>query len=159
MSKTKLRQPPPIESDIRRSLDDALCPSREGDEQLLGRVRDQVMGAVAGKGAMLHRTIRAEAGVWEPVGTGVERKLLWETSDAVSCLIRLAAGAVVAGHSHLMDEECVVLEGSLRIGRDLLLRVGDFHVGVRGVDHDVASTETGAVVYLRGAKQVADAMS
>jgi quercetin dioxygenase-like cupin family protein len=148
-----------LEVDIRNRLDEALCPPRAGDDELLDRVRERVMTAVASKTVALHRTIRAEAGVWETVATGVERKLLWETADAVSCLMRLAPGAVVAGHPHRLDEECVVLEGSLRIGRDLMLRPGDFHVGVKGVDHDVACTDTGALVYLRGAKAPAEAMS
>lgn len=141
-----------LAADIRQSLDEALCPQQPGDAALLARVRDRVMTAVAQKSSALHRTVRAEAGVWQPVAAGVERKLLWESGDAFSCLMRLAPGAVVAGHMHPIDEECVVLEGSLRIGADLLLQAGDFHVGVKGVAHGDTSTETGAVVYLRSAR-------
>lgn len=159
MRKKNSTDPATLEADIRNCLDEALCPPRADDDELVERVRERVMTAVANKSAALHRTIRAEAGVWETVGTGIERKLLWETGDSVSCLIRLAPGAVVAGHPHRLDEECVVLEGSLRIGRDLVLRPGDFHVGVKGVDHDVAATETGALVYLRSAKTPEQAMT
>lgn len=148
-----------LEADIRNCLDEALCPPREHDDELVERVRERVMTAVATRSSALHRTVRAGAGHWETVGLGVERKLLWESGDSVSCLMRLAPGAVVAGHAHPLDEECVVLEGSLRIGRDLVLRPGDFHVGVKGVDHAVAATETGALVYLRGAKTPAEAMT
>lgn len=155
MRKNSLNRPSIIEADIRNRLDEALCPPRLGDDDLVERVRERVMTAITGKTETVHHTIRAEGGVWETVATGIERKLLWESGDAVSCLMRLAPGAVVAGHPHLLDEECVVLEGSLRIGWDLVLRTGDFHVGINGLDHDVAATETGALVYLRGARSPA----
>ena len=139
--------------DVRQSLDDALCPERPGDEALLARVKQRVLAAVAGTTGALHCTVRVGAGRWETVSPGVERKLLWESADTVSCMLRLAPGAMVAAHGHLLDEECVVLEGSVRIGRDLVLRAGDFHVGVRGVPHADTSCDHGAVVYLRGAKR------
>lgn len=141
-----------IASDVRQVLDAALCPPDAGDAALLARVKERVLAAVVQKTSVLHITVRAGAGNWEPVSAGLERKLLWETGDAISCLMRLAPGAVVAGHTHLMDEECVVLEGSLRIGSDLTLNVGDFHVGVRGVAHELSGSDTGAVVFLRCAK-------
>ena len=151
--------PAALEADIRQSLDDALCARRPGDCALIARVKERVLTAVSRKTSLLHRTVRAEGGSWETVSTGVERKLLWESGDAFSCLMRLAPGAVVAGHSHPIDEECVVLEGSLRIGTGLVLYAGDFHVGVSGVEHDVASTDTGAVVYLRSARPKAESVS
>lgn len=152
---TDIQKHPPadrLEADIRAALDRELCAEQPGDAELLARVKDKVMAAVAQSAGELHRTVRADAGGWEPVAQGVERKFLWQSGDALSCLMRLAPGAVVAGHMHAIDEECVVLEGSLRIGTDLLLRAGDFHVGVKGVPHADASTETGALVYLRGAR-------
>ena len=141
-----------LQSDIRQSLDEALEGQRPGDAVLIARVREHVMSAVAQKSGLLHRTVRADAGLWETVGPGLERKVLWESGDALSCLMRLAPGAVAAGHSHLIDEECLVLEGTLRIGPDLLLHPGDFHVGVKGVAHADVSTETGVVIYLRTAR-------
>ena len=109
-----------IEADLRAALDRELCPPQPGDAALLARVKDRVMAAVTQQSGNLHRTVRADSGGWERVGEGVERKFLWQSGDALSCLMRLAPGAVVAGHMHAMDEECVVLEGSLRIGSDTL---------------------------------------
>ena len=146
----QLRQP--LQPDIRQSLDDALDETNQGDGALIARVRQRVLVAVAQKTSLLHRTVRAEAGVWEPVAPGVERKPLWDSGQATSCLIRLAPGAVFPAHDHPLDEECVVLEGSLRIGADLLLRVGDFHVGVKGVVHDVVGTQEGCLCFLRTAR-------
>jgi hypothetical protein len=140
-----------LESDIRQSLDQALQAHRAGDSELLARVKSRVIGAVERKTGLLHRTVRAEAGVWEPVAPGVQRKLLWERGDASSCLVRLAPGASFPPHGHPIDEECVILEGALRIGADLLLRVGDFHVGLNGVEHEAVSTDEGCLCFLRTA--------
>lgn len=144
------------QADLRQPPDGALSPLRLGDEALLARVKQRVLAAIAGKGAAVHSTVRADGGEWVRVSPGVERKLLWESREAVSCLLRLAPGAVVGAHAHPIDEECVVLQGSVRIGRDLLLKVGDFHVGVQGVEHEEASTDTGAVVYLRAARPITE---
>jgi hypothetical protein len=141
-----------MEADIRLSLDGALCPQRAGDAALLERVKGRVLAAVTGKSGELHGTVRAQEGTWERLAPGVERKLLWQSADAFSCLMRLAPGASVAGHAHPIDEECVVLEGTLRID-GLVLHAGDFHVGVKGVAHASASTDTGVLVYLRGARE------
>jgi anti-sigma factor ChrR (cupin superfamily) len=152
--KAKPDKPPTqsLEAGIRQSLDQALNAERAGDGELLARVKTRVMGAIEQKSGQLHRTVRAEAGTWEPVAPGVERKLLWERGDATSCLIRLAPGASFPPHGHPIDEESVILEGSLRIGADLLLRVGDFHVGLSGVKHETVSTDEGCLCFLRTAR-------
>jgi quercetin dioxygenase-like cupin family protein len=141
-------------ADRRPAANDGSHP-RPGDLELLQRVRGRLVDAVTHRTSVLHQTVRADEGCWQSIGPGVERKVLWETTDTLSCLMRLAPGALVAGHAHPLDEECVVLEGSLRIGDDLVLHAGDFHVGVRGVRHEAAHTDTGAVVYLRSARDPA----
>lgn len=146
----------PLKADVRHEAGEAPGPHQKGDKALLARVKQRVLSAVAGKTGALHGTVRAGDGRWEQVSPGVERKLLWESGDTVSWMLRLGPGAVVAPHGHLVDEECVVLEGSVRIGNDLVLGPGDFHVGVRGVPHDATCSDTGAVVYLRGARDAAE---
>jgi anti-sigma factor ChrR (cupin superfamily) len=121
------------------------------DDAIIARVRAKVLDAVARQAGALHRTVRAAAGEWEPVAPGVERKLLWERGGATSCMVRLAPGTSFPAHGHPIDEECVVLEGSLRIGADLLLRPGDFHVGLSGIEHETVSTDDGCLCFLRTA--------
>ena len=124
------------------------------DEALLQRVRERVMREVSAQSqSALHTTVRAGALPWEQVAPGVERKVLFETDTTLSSLLRLAAGTTVPGHAHPIHEECLVLEGTLKIGHDLVLHAGDFHVGQQGVAHADASTDTGAVVFLREGKQ------
>lgn len=123
------------------------------DAALIARVGKRVMNAVRAEAAPPHRTVRAEHGEWEKVAPGVERKVLWDSGQARSWMVRLAPGAVVAAHAHPMDEECIVMQGSLRIG-DLLLEAGDFHVGRQGSQHALTTSETGALLYLRVARTV-----
>lgn len=126
--------------------------SLDCDAPLIARVRAKVMEVVARESARAHCTVRAGAGGWETVAPGVQRRLLWERGDAASCMIRLAPGTSFPPHNHPMDEECVILEGSLRIGAELVLRPGDFHVGVDGVEHEIVSTEDGCLCFLRTAR-------
>jgi quercetin dioxygenase-like cupin family protein len=126
------------------------APGGDGEAGLIARVRERVLKAIRAEAAPRHHTVRAGHGAWEQVSPGVERKVLWDSGQARSWMVRLAPGAVVAAHAHPMDEECVVMQGSLRIG-DLLLEAGDFHVGRQGSEHALTSSEQGALVYLRGA--------
>ena len=121
------------------------------DAALIARVRAKVMDALAPRSGEQHHTVRAAAGEWLPVAPGVERKVLWERSGATSCMVRLAPGTSFPPHNHPIDEECVILQGSLRIGSDLLLRPGDFHVGLDGLEHETVSTEEGCLCFLRTA--------
>lgn len=127
----------------------------DGDDELLARVRRKVMAAVQAEPRHGLATVRREEGPWETIGPGVTRKLLWVSGNSQSALVRLEAGASVPGHGHQHDEECVVLEGSLCIGDDVVLHAGDFHVGARGSRHAPAMSPGGALVYLRGALETA----
>lgn len=143
-----------LDEDVALALSGKMFATRAGDDHLLDRVRGRLLESIADESQQrLHATVRATDTSWEELAPGVLRKLLFETAEAVSSMVRLAPGAVVPGHAHLIDEECIVLEGTLRIGSDLLLLPGDFHVGRRGVPHADASTDTGALVYLRSARQ------
>lgn len=141
----------PLETGIRQHLENALDAQRAGDAELVARVKARVLGAIESKSRLLHHTVRADAGEWATVSPGIDIKRLWERGDATSCMVRLAPGTTFPGHQHLIDEECVILEGSLRIGADLLLRPGDFHVGLCGIEHEVISTDDGCLCFLRAA--------
>lgn len=117
---------------------------------VIARVRTRVLDAIGEQTSVLHHTVRADAGEWEQLAPGIERKVLWERGGATSCLIRAVPGATFPRHGHAMDEETMMLEGSLQIG-DVLLRAGDFHVGRSGVEHAPLSTADGCLCLLRTA--------
>lgn len=98
-----------------------------------------------------HLTIRADDGVWQPFLDGVSIKVLQERDGVLSYLLRLAPGATVPAHRHPVDEECIVMEGMLRIGSRIEVGPGGYHLAHAGALHAVLSTETGAMVFLRGA--------
>ena len=98
-----------------------------------------------------HLTIAADAGEWQPFGAGVQIKVLHECDGVMSYLLKLEPGASLAAHRHPLDEECVVLEGSLAVGTHLEVGPGGYHRAHRGALHATVSTRTGATIFLRGA--------
>lgn len=114
------------------------------------RLRHRVLARVAGAESG-HLTVPAAGGAWQAFGRGVEIKVLHEADGLMSYLLRLAPGAVVAAHHHAHDEECVVLQGTLRIGEDVVVGAGGFHLARRGSLHAAISAPDGATIYLRGA--------
>jgi anti-sigma factor ChrR (cupin superfamily) len=95
-------------------------------------------------------TIQPQEGEWAPFSPKVSIKVLRRDVDTQSYLLRLEPGAVLLPHIHGRDEECMVLEGEVRIG-DLVVKQGAYHLAPEGVEHDPISSECGALLFLRGA--------
>lgn len=81
-------------------------------------------------------------------------RLLFTDGVAESYMIRLEPGAWAPAHEHPADEECLVLEGTLWQG-DVFLQAGDFHVARPGMKHGDLRTDTGALVYIRYGRPLA----
>jgi ChrR Cupin-like domain len=64
-----------------------------------------------------------------------------------ACLMRIAPGARLPHHPHAGAEECVVMEGSIRVG-GVTMGPGAYQRVEAGVDHLDQWSETGATVYL-----------
>ena len=96
------------------------------------------------------RVVRAGDGDWFDLLPGVAIKFLHVDAHAgtQSSLWRLAPGAVVPGHAHDADEECVVLDGAIRFGGDVYGR-GDFLLARPGLDHEPFGAPDGALLYIR----------
>jgi quercetin dioxygenase-like cupin family protein len=111
---------------------------------------DQALGQEAS--APPFHTVRVEDGEWTSIQPGLERKLLYRdpATGTQSYLFRMQPGASIQGHHHARAEECLVLEGDLRIG-DLHLNAGDYHVAAEGSIHPVLRSQGGAVMFVRGA--------
>lgn len=98
-----------------------------------------------------HRTVDADDGDWQPFLDGIAIKVLREHDGVLSYLLRLAPGATLPPHRHPRDEECVVLEGRLRVGSQVEIGPGGYHLAHGGALHATISTATGATIFLRGA--------
>jgi quercetin dioxygenase-like cupin family protein len=125
------------------------------DAAAIARVRSRVMQAIAQDSVRHHTALDAAQGAWHRFLPGIDRKVLHEQAGIMSYLLRFAPGAVLPAHRHPVDEECVVLEGTIRIG-SLQLGPGAFHhVPADVLDADSVSDE-GCVIYLRGATPKAE---
>lgn len=98
-----------------------------------------------------HLTIDAGQGDWQPFLPGVAMKVLREHEGVLSYLLRLSPGAVLPPHRHPIDEECLVLDGRLRVGTQLEIGPGSYHLAHRGALHASIGSATGATIFLRGA--------
>jgi quercetin dioxygenase-like cupin family protein len=144
----------PLDQDI---VDALVIAQREADADsaVLARVRVKLMQGIAADTSGRHVTVAAEGGQWRDFLPGIQRKVLHEQGGLMSYLLKFAPGAVLPAHRHPVDEECLVLEGRLRIG-ELTLDAGGFHLARQGVPHgDIESLE-GAVIYLHGAAPKAE---
>lgn len=123
------------------------CRARTIWRRLLERVADA---------DTTHTTIAAEAGEWQPILAGVSMKVLREHAGVLSYLLRLEPGAALPPHRHPADEECLVVDGWLRIGSRLPIGPGGYHLAHRGTLHATITTDTGATIFLRSAVPAAD---
>lgn len=103
-----------------------------------------------------HLTVLAGSDGWQPFGDGVQIKVLHENQGILSYLLKLAPGARLEAHRHPADEECLVLEGVLRVGRQIEVGPGGYHLARTGSLHASISTQTGATIFLRGAEPHVD---
>jgi quercetin dioxygenase-like cupin family protein len=98
-----------------------------------------------------HLTVQNEAGGWQAFGEGLTIKVLHEHEGVLSYLLKLAPGARLPPHRHPQDEECVVLDGWLRVGSKIEVGPGGYHLAHGGALHASITTRTGATIFLRGA--------
>lgn len=98
-----------------------------------------------------HVTIDADQGEWQPFLEGVRIKVVREREGVLSYLMRLEPGASLPAHRHPLDEECVVLEGRLRVGSRHVIGPGGYHLAHAGALHATVLTDTGATIFMRGA--------
>src|SRR5689334_20631301 len=139
--------PPPLSA----RLVSALQPgdgARPLDAVDAAAMRERVLKRIRASNALT--TIQSDEGEWQPFSPKVSIKVLRRDVHTQSYLLRLEPGAVVLPHVHGQDEECMVLEGEVRIG-DLVVGAGAYHLAPKGVLHEPISSEHGALLFLRGA--------
>jgi anti-sigma factor ChrR (cupin superfamily) len=121
------------------------------------RVRERVLATVQGnkKGALEQPlpgvfVMRQTQQQWRKTPfPGVEVKILYVDQETknMTTLLKLEAGAKYPAHRHAAVEQCLVLEGSVRIGQ-IFLQPGDFEYANTGTDHAVIQTDGGCVLMI-----------
>jgi len=98
-----------------------------------------------------HLTIAADSGDWKPFTPGLAVEVLHEQGGVLSYLLRLHPGACLLPHRHLIDEECIVIQGRLRVDTHTEIGPGDYHLAHRGALHPSIVALEGETVFVRGA--------
>jgi ChrR Cupin-like domain len=145
-----VKSEPVLDSDIVNAIDGLPAPEI-ASSNTVDRVRSQLLADIAHDSVDAHTTVHAHENTWQPFLDRIEFKLLNHVDGVASYLLRLQAGAVLPAHRHPIDEECVVIEGELRIGERLLIRAGGFHLARKELPHADITTDSGALIFLRGA--------
>ncbi len=139
-----------LDADIVHAIDSAPVPDI-ASATTIHRVRSKMLANIAEDAVIAHTTVHAHENTWQPFLDRIEFKLLNHVAGVASYLLRLQPGAVLPAHRHPIDEECIVLEGELRIGERLVLKAGGFHLARKELPHADITTDSGAVIFLRGA--------
>lgn len=126
-------------------------PRRQG-LGLAGLIKRRLMDRVADEQAGAHLTVPLQAGTWRTLWPGVRVKALHETPEALSYLLELAPGAWLPAHRHRADEECIVIQGQVSLGRQVHGVTGTYHLARAGTLHPGLRSDTGALLFLRGAR-------
>ncbi|TAG81556.1 MAG: hypothetical protein EAZ21_05690 [Betaproteobacteria bacterium] len=139
-----------LDDDIVRTIDGAPV-TETAPTATIHRVRSKMLANIAEDAVVAHTTVHAHENTWQPFLDRIEFKLLNHVEGVASYLLRLQPGAVLPAHRHPIDEECIVLDGDLRIGERLVLKAGGFHLARKELPHADITTDSGAVIFLRGA--------
>lgn len=110
----------------------------------------EVLGGLLPKNHKESESVLNQDGDWQEISEGVSQKVLWTDGTNLSRYIRIAKNTQIPGHDHKLDEECMMLSGDIFLG-DILLQAGDYHVAPAGTEHLEISSDTGALLFVRGA--------
>ena len=115
------------------------------------RMKSRIAARIRDVGPDGTTTIRATDGEWQDFLPLIQRKVLRtdERTGNQTAFYRLRPGARLPSHVHTQQEECLVLEGEVRIGDDFIVRAGDFHVAEPGFAHPESVSVGGALLFIR----------
>lgn len=142
----------PLNSENSKQVESALLenlepipPDAQQHAKIHARLFARVKNSLARESARI--TIRHNEGHWQTIRPGVRAKAL--NQDQRTFILDLTAGSSLPMHRHHEDEECVVLGGTAQLG-DLTVHAGDYHFAHAGSRHGKITSQTGALLYLRG---------
>lgn len=96
-------------------------------------------------------TLRADETGWETTDIeGIEVRNLFADRErkCVTMLVRMAPGTAYPTHRHAGVEECLVLEGDLRVPPGRHLHAGDYQRAAGDSLHGIQSTDAGCLLFI-----------
>jgi putative transcriptional regulator len=129
-----------------RLLARVAAPAHGGGATPLRRQLDR--GGRLGEGMTIQR---ADEAAWEKTevpGVSIRVLLVDREHNRFSALVRMEPGASYPRHVHGGPEECLVLEGELHVGDDVVMRPGDYQYAATGSKHGEQRTETGCLLMI-----------
>ncbi len=87
---------------------------------------------------------------WAPTGVdgvSIRRLFVDRQRDQFTAMVRMMPGSSYPRHIHNGPEECLVLEGDLHVGDDIL-HAGDYQRAPAGSRHGIQSTEGGCLLLI-----------
>ncbi len=128
-----------------------IAPAHALSDASRERIKQQLMAKVAGQAAQttpLVRNMRRDVG-WVMLGKRMQVKVLHDDGTTLSWLLKLLPGGGLPEHDHADGaEECMVLEGQLRINGEEFV-AGDYQIALPGSVHHEVRSDSGSLVYLR----------
>jgi quercetin dioxygenase-like cupin family protein len=112
------------------------------------RMKEQLLKKVADSLDEGKFFILADQGIWIKAMSGVEVKMLHETSTAKSYLVKLSANAEIPRHNHTHNEESFVIEGEVMLD-GTLCKKGDYHFAAAGTMHKRIRSELGCTLLVK----------
>lgn len=96
------------------------------------------------------KTVFAKDGAWFYISDKIKIKILHQDfeNQVQTSIWDLEPGAEIIAHEHTLEEECLVLEGTIEVGNHQL-SVGDYHFMSAGSKHPKLSTKNGAKLFLK----------
>lgn len=142
------KKPSPLDPELIAALAAATPPEPLGPG-VAARLREQLFQRVHAA-APDYLFVHSHEGEWVNLLQGVDLKLLRQDDMSRSFLLRMMPGARIPPHEHVLDEESLVLEGDATINGVLCL-VGDYHMAPCNKPHGWISSESGCLLFIRGA--------
>ena len=147
----KHRAPPSalLDEAVLNALSEAVAPRPPAPERKAA-MRARIMSQIDPPLPEGLITYRAQEMRWRPAFPGVDIKILRRDieNNNQTALWRLAPGAVIPGHPHNIEEECLVLDGEIAIGEHIA-KQGDMHIAKPGFVHPDLVSEHGALLLVR----------
>lgn len=98
---------------------------------------------------------RGEFAAFKPTPfPGISQRVLYSDpiTQCFTVLLKLEPGARYPAHRHAEVEQCLVLEGTVRIG-EIQMSSGDFEWALGGTNHDTVETDTGCLLLIMASRR------